>query len=441
MKDQSLKLLTDFISIQSVSTNKSKHSEILKAVEFLKKEIKSLGFEVKTYQRDNCPPLIVAKSVFAGATAKQGKTIGVYAHYDVQPEDPVGEWDSPPFKLTSKNGKLFGRGVADDKGHIIQTIEAIRKLVETKQLKNNIVLVFEGEEENASGNFEKLISQEKKNLDDIDVFYVLDMGMKAKNVPQIFYGLRGIITGELTVKIGKTDLHSGVYGNRVLSPIQVIAELLTKIKDGKTNEIKIPGFNDSVKKISQKETELLREFLLDDKEEKKNAGVNEFIGDPLSSKVLPSFEVNGMVSGYTGQGSKTIIPNEATLKFSIRLVPNQKAKEIRKITEDFIKRNLPKEISFTLEISDGGDPFYTSFENKFVKKTAEILTNIFSNKTYFNRSGGSIAAAEILQRLFKKSIILTGFTLPDENIHAPNENINEDMFYKGIVSLEKIFSQ
>lgn len=441
MNNKIVKLLSDFISIQSVSADKSRHSEILKAVEFLEKEIKDLGFEVKTYQKNNCPPLIVAKKIISS----DYKTIGVYAHYDVQPEDPVEKWDSPPFELTSKNGKFYGRGVADDKGHIIQTLIAIRRLVETRHAssrqKNNIVLVFEGEEENASGNFEKLISQEKKNLDDVDIFYVLDMGMKARNVPQIFYGLRGIITGELTVKIGKTDLHSGVYGNRVLNPVQVIAELLTKIKDGKTNEIKIPGFNDSVKKISQKETELLREFLLDDKEEKKNAGVNGFIGDPLSSKVLPSFEVNGMVSGYTGQGTKTIIPNEATLKFSIRLVPNQKAREIRKITEDFIKRNLPKETSFTLEISDGGDPFYTSFENKFVKKTAEILTNVFNNKTYFNRSGGSIAAAEILQRLFNKPIILTGFTLPDENIHAPNENIDEETFFKGIVSLEKIFSQ
>lgn len=445
MKNQAKKLLSDFVAIQSVSTDKSRHSEILKAVEFLKKEIKSLGFEVKTYQKNNCPPLIIANNYLRDDRHQDSKTISIYAHYDVQPEDPVEKWDSPPFKLTARNGKFYGRGVADDKGHIVQTLMAIRRLVETRHAsslhKNNIVLIFEGEEENASGNFEELISQEKKNLDYIDVFYILDMGMKAKNVPQIFYGLRGIMTGELTVKIGKTDLHSGIYGNRVLNPVQVVAELLAKIKDGKTNKIKISGFYDSVKKISQKETEILSEFVASTEEEKKNAGIKKFIGDFLSSKTLPSFEVNGMVSGYTGQGAKTIIPNEATLKFSIRLVPNQKAKEIRKIIEDFIKRNLPEEISFILKISDGGDPFYTSFENKFVKKTAEILTEVFKNKTYFNRSGGSIAAAEILQRLFKKPIILTGFTLPDENIHAPNENINEEMFFKGITALEKILSQ
>jgi len=437
MQDQTIKLLSDFISIRSVSTDKSKREEVLKAVEFLENEIKTLGFEVKICKKNNFSPLIVAKKIISSSA----KTIAIYAHYDVQPEDPVEQWESPPFKLTAKNGKIYGRGVADDKGHIIQTLTAISRLVEKNKLENNIVLIFEGEEENEDESFELLIDEVKKDLEAVNVFYILDMGMKAKNIPQIYYGLRGIITGELKVRIGTTDLHSGVYGNRVLNPAQIIAELLAKIKDGKTNKIKIPGFYDSVKKISQKETDLLREFTLDDEAEKKNAGVKEFIGDFLSSKVLPSFEINGIISGYTGQGAKTIIPSEAILKFSIRLVPNQKSKEIKKITEDFIRNNLPKELDFILEISDGGDPFYTDFENSFAQKTAEILSDVFKNKTYFNRSGGSIPAAEILQRLFKKPIILTGFTLPDENIHAPNENINEEMFYKGITSLEKIISQ
>ncbi len=418
MADISLKLLSDFVSIQSVSTDPSRHSEILKAVEFLKKEIKSLGFEVNIYKKKGCPPLIIG--IYRPASTKVSKVsarqVGIYAHYDVQPEDPVGKWGSPPFELTRRNGKLFGRGVADDKGHIIQIIEAIRRLVETRHassLHNNIVLIFEGEEENASGNFEELINQARKDLENIDVFYILDMGMKAKNIPQIFYGLRGIIAGELKIKIGETDLHSGVYGNRVLNPVQIIAELLVKIKDGKTHQIKIPSFNDRVKEISQKEME----------------------------KSMPSFEVNGIKSGYTGDGTKTIIPCEATLKFSIRLVPNQKAKEIKKIVEDFIKNNLPKEVDFTLELSDGGDPFYTDFENPYSKKTAEILADVFKNKTYFNRSGGSIAAAEILQRVFAKPVILTGFTLDDCNIHAPNENIDCEMFEKGITALQKILRQ
>ncbi len=437
MDNKIVKLFSDFVAIRSVSADRSRHGEILKAVDFLKKKISALGFEVDIYQTKGSSPLIVAKKIISPNL----KTIGIYAHYDVQPEDPVDKWDSPPFKLDIRGGKIYGRGVADDKGHIIQILMALERLIKSKKLSNNIVLIFEGEEENKGENFELFVGQAKKDLETVDVFYVFDMGMKAKNIPQIFYGLRGIITGELKIKIGKTDLHSGIYGNRVMNPVQIIAALLAKIKNGETNEIKISEFYNSVKKISQKEKDLLEEFVSDDEEEKKNAGVKKFIGDFLSSKVLPSFEVNGIVSGYTGQGAKTIIPNEATLKFSIRLVPDQKSQKIKKITEDFIKSNLPKGVDHVLEISDGGDPFYTDFENHYAKKTTEILSDVFKNKTYFNRSGGSIAAAEILQRLFGKPIILTGFTLPDENIHAPNENIDEEMFYKGIVSLEKIMSQ
>lgn len=411
MNNKILKLFSDFINIESVSTDSNRHPEILKAVEFLKKEIKSLGFEVKIYQKENCPPLIIGYLPSSSRSSKDGKAkaIGVYAHYDVQPEDPVEKWDSPPFKLDLKGGKMFGRGVADDKGHIIQILVAIRRLVETRHassLQNNIVLIFEGEEEVGSQNFESLAGQAKKELEKVDVFYILDMGMKAKNVPQIFYGLRGIIAFELKIKTSETDLHSGVFGNRVFNPAQLLSELMSKIKDSQTGKIKIPEFYDQVKK----------------------------------NQLQPSLDINGMVSGYTGEGTKTIIPAEATVKFSIRLVPDQDHKKIERLVQKFIKNNLPEKVDFKLKIFTGSNPFYTDFKNPYAKKTADILNEVFKNKTHFDRSGGSIAAAEILQRLFKKPIILTGFTLPDENIHAPNENIDEEMFFKGIVSLEKIFS-
>ncbi len=423
MKNKILKLFSDFISIKSVATDSSKHKEILKAVEFLKKEIELLGFKVNIYQKDNCPPLIVAKHYLNNDRCQDRKTIGVYAHYDVQPEDPVEKWESPPFKLALKNGKMFGRGVADDKGHIIQTLVAINQLIATKKLRNNIVLIFEGEEEVGSKNFEYLVNQAKKNLEKVDVFYILDMGMKAKNIPQIFYGLRGLLAFELKIKTNETDLHSGIYGNQVLNPAQLLSELISKMKDSQTTKIKIPGFYDQVKKINQKETDLLLK-----------------VNDSLLSKIYPSLDINGMISGYIGEGSKTIIPAEAMAKFSIRLVPSQQHQEIKKIVEKFIKNNLPKELKYELKTLAGNDPFYTDFKNQYVQKTVEVFSQVFKNKTFFNRSGATIGAAEILQQLFKKPIILTGFTLADCNIHSPNENLNEEMFFKGIKSLEKIFS-
>jgi len=443
-----LDIFSKFIFIESVSTDRSKHDEILKAVEYLENELELIGFKISIFEKDNGPPLIIGQYSSVKSNLKAKKTIGVYAHYDVQSADPVEKWDSPPFKLSSREGKLFGRGVADDKGHIIQILAAVKQLIMENMLTNNIVLIFEGEEEIGSRNFEYLINKAKKqlsfqseSLDKIDVFYILDMGMKDKNIPQIFYGLRGIMTGELKIKTGTTDLHSGIYGNRVINPAQILAELLTKIKNVKTNKIKIPGFYDRFKRASRKEINILSEFLLSTKEEKQNAGVKEFINNPLSSKILPSFEVNGIFSGYTGQGVKTIIPSEASLKFSFRLVPDQRPEEIKKITEKYIKNNLPKELDYTLSIDCGCSSFYTNYDNIYIKKTAQILSEVFNNKTYFNRSGGSIAAAGIIQKLFLKPIVLTGFTLPDENIHAPNENINEEVFFKGIQVLKKIFSQ
>lgn len=412
MNNKIVKLFSDFINIQSVSADSSRHGQILKAVEFLKKEIKSLGFEVKTYQKDNCPPLIVAinkRATTRVAPTTKLQTLGIYAHYDVQPEDPVEQWNSPPFELTAKNGKFFGRGVADDKGHIIQTIEAIRRLVETRHassLQNNIVLIFEGEEEVGSQNFEYLINQAEKDLENIDVFYVLDMGMETSDQPEIFYGLKGLIGFELKVETGKTDLHSGVYGNKVNNPIQILSELFAKIQDSRTKKILIPHFYDKVK-----------------------------------FSLLPSFDIHGITGGYTGEGIKTIIPAVARAKFSFRLIENQTPDEIEKLINDFVKNNLPKGIKYTLKTSGKLDPFCADINNKYVKKTDEIFTDIFGKKTKFSRSGGSIGAVATLAKQFNKPLILTGFTLSDCNIHAPNENIDQEMFEKGIEALKKILGQ
>lgn len=438
-KTQILDLFFNFIKIQSVSTDKKRFLEIKKAVTFLSHFLSKLGFSVKILEKEKAPPLILAALI----KDKNAKTIGIYGHYDVQPEDPVSEWKTPPFSLTLKNGKFFGRGVADNKGHIIQNFVAIQRLIETKKLKNNIVFILEGEEETGSVNFEDYVKKVKNILSKVDVFYFTDTGMHKKNMPQIFYGLRGIIYFELTVKIGERDLHSGVYGNRVYNPINVLADLIAKIKNIKTGKILIPRFYDQVRKIPKDELLLLKKTVKSDKEEKNEAGVFglteiDSLGS-LSSKILPSFDCHGIISGFVGEGQKTVIPKEAKVKFSFRLVEHQNPKEIESLVFDFIKKNLPKEVKWELKCLSKSAPFYTDFNNQWVKQTASILKEIFGNEVIFNRSGGSIPAAEILQRLYKKQIILTGFTLPDDNIHAPNENFDEKMFFLGIEALEKIY--
>ncbi|MFN4212696.1 MAG: M20/M25/M40 family metallo-hydrolase [Microgenomates group bacterium] len=448
-KGEVIKKLSEFIKIKSVSTDKSYFGQIKKAVRFLTSWLKELGFKIEVIEKNQAPPLIVGYPPFFD---DEKTTVGIYGHYDVQPADPLSQWQAPPFALTLKNGKFFGRGIADNKGHIVQNLTAVSLLMKEKKLKSNIVFIFEGEEETGSLHFEDMVSQVKDILSKVAVFYLTDVGMHRKNIPQIFYGLRGIVYFQLEVKVGERDLHSGVYGNRVYNPINVIASLIAKIKSVKTGKINIPGFYSAFRerrgyknwrKPSKEELEILKKTLKTEKEEKEEAGVfglteiENFGG--LSSKIFPSFDCHGILSGYTQEGQKTIIPSSAMVKFSFRLVEYQDPDEIQRVVFDFVKKNLPKEVKWELKCLSKSAPFYTDVNNEFVKKTAGVLKEVFGQKPLFNRSGGSIPAAEILFRLFKKPIILTGFTLPDDNIHAPNENFDEEMFWKGIEVLRRVY--
>ena len=267
--------------------------------------------------------------------------------------------------------------------------------------------------------------------------------MHQKNFPQIFYGLRGIVYFQLKVEIGERDLHSGVYGNRVYNPINLVASLIAKIKDVNKGKINIPGFYRNLRKPLKEELKILKKTLKTDEEEKKEAGVfglNQIKNfGSLSSKIFPSFDCHGILSGYTQEGQKTIIPSSTMVKFSFRLIEYQSPDEIERAVFDFVAKNLPKEVKWELRCLSKSAPFYTDVNNDFVKKTAVVLRQVFGQKPIFNRSGGSIPAAEILSRLFKKPITLTGFTLPDDNIHAPNENFDEEMFWKGIEALKRIY--
>lgn len=217
------------------------------------------------------------------------------------------------------------------------------------------------------------------------------------------------------------------------------------MKDEKTGKVLIPRFYDKVRSISESERRLLTAIARTDEEQRKEAGVYKVTSvdkkQPyLSAKVYPSLDINGFVSGYTGEGAKTIIPRKATVKFSCRLVEQQDPEDVQKLVRNFIDNNLPEGVTYDLKIFSKDHPFYTKINNSYVKRTAKILEDFFANKTRFNRTGGTITAAEVLQRLFKKPIILTGFTLPNDNIHSPNENFDEEIFWKGIEALKKIYS-
>ncbi len=443
MKDEQnvRKKLQDVVAIQSLSADPSKRTEIRKAAEYLHRWLKETGFQVEEYTKGDAPPLIVATYTVPNPAS----TIGVYAHYDVQAEDPVDEWKTPPFTVTEKDGKLWGRGVADDKGHIVQTIEAAAQAIHTKKLRNNLVFVFEGEEETGSYNLHEYLEQATEHLQKCDFFIVADAGMKDPQTPMIEYGLRGLVYFELTVTSFGRDLHSGLYGNKVANPANIVASLIGAMKDPVTNEVLVPGFYDGVRELDAKEHEMLKKNTTTDEEIKQDIQgkhVRTMRGLPafLVSKVLPSLDVNGMIAGYTGKGPKTVIPRTATVKFSTRIVSDQTAEFMEKLIRDYVEEKMPDDVDYELKILSKDEPFYTDFRTAPVQQVAQILQQHFGNETVYNRSGGSIPVAEMFQRLFQKPVMITGFTLPDENLHAPNENIDAALFEEGIAALKKIFS-
>ncbi|MEI6533394.1 MAG: M20/M25/M40 family metallo-hydrolase [Candidatus Roizmanbacteria bacterium] len=443
-KQKVIQLLSEFITIQSVSTDLNRYHAIRKCADFLRYILEPMGFDVRYIEykdKEGIPPLLIAyKEVDVKA-----KTIGIYGHYDVQPEDPVDEWESEPFTLTSKNGRFVARGIADNKGHIIQNIVAIQELIESKQLINNILFVLEGEEEKGSLHLEELFQHAVSDIQKVDVFYVTDVGMKSKTQPQLFYGLRGLVYFDLHITTGERDLHSGIYGNVALNPAQVLMDLILSMKDVKTGTILIEGIYDDVRTPHEDEMNQLNRSFITPEALKQEAGILALQGSEspiplfLRSKILPSLDVHGVVSGFTGEGSKTIIPREARVKFSIRLVEKQDPDKIEYSVQEHIKSHLPQGVEYVLKTQSKSAPFYTSLDNEFVKNTSAILKEEFANEVLLNRSGGSIPVAEILQRLFQKPVILMGFTQPDDHIHSPNENFPEDMFWKGITVLKKIY--
>ncbi len=444
MQKTPLSFLDKFISFQSVSTDPLRKDDVFKTAEFLRDFLKRYADRVYLISKKSAFPLVVA--VFEPLKFS-GKTLAVYGHYDVQPEDPVEQWRTPAFKLIKEDGKLWGRGVADNKGHIVQNIFSVISLVKEKKLKNRVIFLFEGEEELGSPNLESLLAEIKDDLRDVDCFFITDTGMFGKNKPQIFYALRGLCYFELDIHTGVRDLHSGVYGNKVLNPAHILVDLVSKMKDAFSNEVLIPGFYDSVRKIRDDELEMLAKVKKTIERERKETGVYGFAEARktalyLMSKILPSLDINGVHSGFIGKGQKTIIPHYANIKFSCRLVEFQKPDEIERLVERFINDYFSgKPVRYKLKKYASAMPFYTDTKNPFLKKTVEILKDVFGNEVLLNRSGGTIPAAEIFQRLFGKPVILTGFTLPDDNIHSPNENFDEEMFWKGIDVLERIYSQ
>src|SRR4051812_31006808 len=377
--------------------------------------------------------------------AQGAPTILFYGHYDVQPVDPLELWQSPPFEATIRDGEIYARGSADDKGQVFMHFKAIEAhLKQNGRLPVNIKIILEGEEEVGSANLDDFIRAHKGELG-ADVVVISDSPMFDRGVPSMCYGLRGLVYFQLDLRGSSTDLHSGSFGGAVANPAMVLAQVLAQMKD-RGGRIKIPGFYDDVLPLTEAERAEWRKLPFNETKYRKELGAPKLFGETGFSTLervwaRPTFEVNGLLSGFTGEGAKTVLPAVAMAKVSMRLVPDQRPDKVAEQFEDYLKKVAPKTVAVKLTRMHGGKPWMAEFDNKYVRAAGRAIEQGFGQQPVFNREGGSIPVVSIFQEELGVPSVLFGVGLPDENAHAPDEKLDLGNFHNGIIASAYLYQE
>lgn len=432
-KEKNLNELFEFLKIQSISSEVEHRSDVHHAAEWLVNNFKSIGIEDAKIIETKGHPLVYAEWMKAG---KDAKTILVYGHYDVQPVDPIELWDSSPFDPFIKNGKIVARGSADDKGQVFVHIQAAEAYIQAKGgLPVNLKFIIEGEEEAAESNIDLFI-EENPELLKCDVVVVSDTEWFHDGMPSICYALRGIAYFEIEVTGPNRDLHSGTFGGAVENPIQVLAWMISQMRD-KYGRITIPGFYDDVLELSTEEKNNLLKLPFNLDEYKNDLDLKEVFGEIGYSTLertwtRPTFDLNGIKGGYIGDGQKTVLPSKASAKFSFRLVPNQRAEDIIAKVVSYIEKLAPPTVKIKLTPMSGANPVLVDPKGPAIQTCINALKSAFDKDVVFMREGGSIPVVESFTHVLKAPVVLMGFGLPGDNIHSPNESFSVENFYGGI---------
>lgn len=432
-KDRHLKELIEFLKFKSISSKSEHRNDMLNAAEWLFNNMKNTGIDYVEIIPTKGHPIIYGEWLKAGVNKP---TVLIYGHYDVQPVEPLELWDSDPFEPVIRNGKIFARGSADDKGQMFTHVKAVEAYLQTVgELPVNVKFLIEGEEEAGSSNLDKFILNNQEQLK-ADIALISDTEWFAKDMPTICYGLRGITFFEMTLTGPNRDLHSGSFGGAVDNPINVLANIIAKLKD-EYGRITIPGFYDDVQELPLSERKEFEKLPFNLEDYKKDLGINEVYGEIGFTTlertwIRPSLDINGIFGGYTGEGAKTVLPSKATAKISMRLVPNQKADDIAEKVRKYIKQLVPPTMKLELEVLHGGNPVVVPFDSKAVKTAEVALRKAFNKEVVYMREGGSIPVTELFQDVLNAQPILMGLGLPSDNIHSPNENFEIENFFGGI---------
>ena len=424
--------LKAFLRIPSISTLSEHKDDIRRAAEFASNQLETAGLAAGLIEGEG-NPLVYAE--WLGAPGKP--TLLFYGHYDVQPPDPLDEWESPPFEPEVRGDDIFARGACDDKGQVMIQIKAVEGLMKTNgRLPVNVKFLLEGEEETGGDHIEAYVASRPPKLK-ADAAVICDTEMFAPELPTICIGLRGLVYAELHVQGARQDLHSGVYGGAAPNPIMAIAEILCALKD-REGRILVPGFYDRVTPPDAKERGAWARLPFDVGEyTEKEMGAHELTGEPdipLFERLWarPTLEVHGIRGGFTGEGAKTVIPARATAKISARLVADQRPDEAADQLRAAIAAACPKGVTATLQVLHTAAPSLTNPDNRFIHAAAEAMKNIFRKETVYIRSGGSIPIVGLFDRYLGIPSVMMGFGLPDDNLHAPNEKFHLPNLYRGI---------
>jgi acetylornithine deacetylase/succinyl-diaminopimelate desuccinylase-like protein len=423
--------LLDFLRIPSISTDPKHEEDMCSAAEWVKNQLLTIGFQKATLYQTQRHPVVFG---YYRSPNPEAKTLLIYGHYDVQPPDPLELWVTPPFEPTIRNGNLFARGASDMKGQTMACLNAIDSILSTGDLSLNIKVLVEGEEEIGSPNLPDFI-QANKNLLACDFILNPDAGMVSEDLPTIVYALRGLAYFELRVYGPAKDLHSGVFGGIVHNPAQALCELIAGMKDG-NGRITLPGFYDSVRSLSPEDRKEFSDSPMDDAYYLQQTGAPSLYGEKGYSPAeqvgaRPTLEVNGLYSGFTGTGSKTVIPAWAMAKISTRLVADQDPKLVHSQLLQYLKEHAPETIRWELIPMQGGKASFSDRNLPATKALAQALEKIWGKPPLYKREGGSVPVVVDMQNFLGVDSTLTGFGLPNDNVHSPNEKLNMATWYKG----------
>jgi len=438
-RDQHLSELNDFLRIPSVSAKSEHKPDIEKAAHWVAENLRAAGFKTVEVIPTALHPLVYAESLEA-----PGKpTILFYGHYDVQPAEPLHLWTTPAFEPTVRNGNIYARGTADDKGQVHIHIKALQALHDLNgAFPINIKVLIEGEEEVGSVSLWDFVQKNKARLK-ADALVVSDTSMLGKGVPSITYGLRGLNYYQVELTGPERDLHSGVYGGAVPNPLTVLTELFAQLHD-KNFRVNVPGFYSGIKPLSKAERKALNALPWSRKSFTQAVGAPGYAGEKGFTTVeqvwaRPTLELNGIWGGYQGEGAKTVIPSKAYAKFSTRLVPGQDPKRIAKLVEKQVRKLLPKTVKCKFETLSTGKPWIAAYQAPIFQKAQNALQKGFNKKAVFIREGGSIPFVTQMHDTFKVPCVLIGFGLPDENAHAPDEHLFLENYFNGIKAIAHFY--